>query len=193
MFKKTITGFAIILCLLAAAPRAFGQLGVYAGFFGGYSSNKPSLPDTATLFSTNTTFCYGFRVGVNIMMVGLEGVYMQAAHNISWESGLFPNWDGKELDFNYLGVNFKYFLPIPVLRPYLTAGYGYYSADIFNIDKGSDGGFNFGAGLDVQLSKRFGLVVEAKYHHANIDLDIQHLKFGIGDFAITGGLNIYLF
>jgi hypothetical protein len=190
MTKRILT-VGLALFLLASVPRAFGQVGLYAGFFGGYSSQKPSLP--TAIFNTDTTFCYGVRVGLNIMMIGIEGTYFQAAHNIDWESGLFPDWNGREVDYNYIGVNLKYAFPLAMIRPYLTVGYGYYSVDIWNIDKANDGGYNFGAGLEVVLGKRFGLVVEGKYNHANLKLDLLDLDLGLGDFTVTGGLNIYLF
>jgi hypothetical protein len=189
--KKRISLVLLAVSLVLFAPRAFGQVGVYAGVFGGYSSQTPSLPDASAIFNTNTTFCYGARVGVRILMIGIEGTYLQAAHNINWSSGLLPDWNSKELDYNYIGVNLKYIFSLAMLHPYLTVGYGYYTADIMNIDKASDGGYNFGAGLEVTLGKRVGLVVEGKYNRAT--LDILHLNVGLGDFTLTGGLNIYLF
>lgn len=177
--------------LVLFAPKAFGQVGVYAGVFGGYSSQKPSLPDASAIFNTNTTFCYGARVGVRILMIGIEGTYLQASHNIDWNQGLLPDWNGKEVNYNYIGVNLKYIFSLAMLHPYLTVGYGYYTADIMDIDKASDGGYNFGAGLEVTLGKRVGLVVEGKYNRAT--MDILHLNLGLGDFTLTGGLNIYLF
>jgi len=191
MNTKRILPAVAVLGLLVAAPQAFAQVGLYAGFFGGYSSQKPSLPDASTIFTTNTTFCYGLRAGIRVLMVEVEGVYMQASHNIDWGSGLLPDWDGKQVDYNYIGVNLKYVFSLAILHPYLTAGYGYYSADIWNIDKASDGGYNFGAGLEVTLGKRFGIVVEGKYHH--VSLDISSLLLGLGNFTITGGVNIHLF
>lgn len=193
MAKKSAAAVIMVLSLLVSVPRAFGQVGLYAGVFGGYSSQKPSLPDASTLFSTNTTFCYGLRLGLKVLMIDIEGTYMQASHNISWESGLLPDWNGREVDYNYIGVNLKYLLPLPVITPYLTVGYGYYSASIWQIDKGSDGGFNFGGGLEVRLGKKIGIVVEAKYHHATVNLDILDFQLGLGDFTLTGGLNVYLF
>jgi len=189
--NKRILPVVLVLGLAVFASQAFGQVGLYAGFFGGYSANKPSLPDASTIFTTNTTFCYGLRVGVRVLMIDIEGTYMQASHNIDWSSGLLPDWDGKQLDFNYIGVNLKYVFALAILHPYLTAGYGYYTADIWNIDKANDGGYNFGAGLEVKLGKRIGIVVEGKYHH--VSMDIMHLMLGLGDFTVTGGLNVYLF
>lgn len=191
--KKRISLVLLAGILVLFVSRAFGQVGVYAGVFGGYSSQKPSLPDASAIFNTNTTFCYGARVGIRILMIGIEGTYLQAAHNIDWNSGLLPNWNGKEVDYNYIGVNLKYIFSLAIFHPYLTVGYGYYTADILNIDKASDGGYNFGAGLEVTLGKRVGLVVEGKYNRATMDLNILHLSLGLGDFTLTGGLNIYLF
>ncbi len=193
MVQKRIVPLIIVLSLLVSVPSVFGQVGLYGGFFGGYSSQKPSLPDASTLFNTNTTFCYGLRLGVKILMIDIEGTYMQASHNINWQSGLLPDWNGRQVDYNYVGVNLKYLFSLPVITPYLTVGYGYYSASIWQKDKGSDGGWNFGGGLEVRLGKRIGIVVEGKYHHAVVDLNILHFQLGLGDFTLTGGLNVYLF
>jgi opacity protein-like surface antigen len=189
MAKKSI--FVIVLIGLLFVPKAFGQVGLYVGVFGGYSSQKPSLPDASTIFNTNTTFCYGVHAGVKVLMIDVEGTYMAAAHNISWASGLLPDWDQKELDYYFLGLNLKYTFGLAIFHPYLTVGYGYYTADIWNINKATDGGYNFGAGLEVNLSKRIGVVVEGLYHH--VTLDISHLSLGLGNFTLTGGLNVYLF
>ena len=189
--KKRTSLVLLAGILFLFVPRAFGQVGVYAGLFGGYSSQTPSLPDASAIFNTNTTFCYGVRVGIRILMIGIEGTYLQAAHNINWDHGLLPDWNGKEVDYNYIGVNLKYIISLAMLHPYLTVGYGYYTADITSIDKASNGGYNFGAGLEVTLGKRIGLVIEGKYNRAT--LDIMHLSLGLGDFTLTGGVNFYLF
>ncbi len=193
MAKKTVVPALILLVALVSVPRAFGQVGLYGGVYGGYSGQKPSLPDESAIFGLDTTFAYGLRLGVRVMMFGLEGTYMQAAHNIDWESGLLPNWNGREVDYNYVGVNLKYFVPLPVITPFLTVGYGYYSESIQEIDKGSDGGWNFGAGVEIRLGKRVGIVAEGKYHLVNVNLDLIDLQLHIGDFVLTGGINVYLF
>jgi opacity protein-like surface antigen len=72
-----------------------------------------------------------------------------------------------------------------MVHPYLTGGYGYYTADIHSIDKKRDGGYNLGLGLELQLGKKFALLVEGKYNHVTID--IQEKNLGLGDFTLVGG------
>ncbi len=189
--KKRASLVLLAVFLLLFAPRAFGQVGLYAGIMGGYSSQSPSIPDPDTIFTTDTTFCYGLRIGLRVLMIEIEGSYFQASHNIGFDEGPIPDWSGKDIDYNYIGVSLKYVFTLPVIHPYLTVGYGYYSADITAIDKASDGGYNLGVGLEVMLGKKIGIVVEGKYHHARVD--IQNFDLGLGDFTLTGGVNIYIF
>jgi opacity protein-like surface antigen len=110
-------------------------------------------------------------------------------HNIEMGDFLLFNWDGKINDYSYIGLNLKYIFSLAVLHPYLTAGYGYYTADIHNIDRDKDRGYNVGAGLEVSFNRRISLVVEGKYHHVTVD--ITKIQLELGNFTLSGGLNIH--
>lgn len=185
--KRGIGMAMAVFLFIALAGNGFSQVGIYFGAFGGTSAQSPSA-DNIT-FDTDTTFVYGLRAGVRILMLGLELNYFRAAHNILIGSGTLINWDGQVNDYSYIGVNAKLFFPLFILLPYLTAGYGYYTADIHDIDKDNDGGFNFGAGLEIKLGRRFGLSAEGRYHKVNVNIQTIHL--GLGDFTLSGGFNFY--
>ena len=170
-----------ILCLDLNAS------GIYIGPQLGYSMQKPSLKDVE--FSTDTTFLYGLRAGLKILVFGVELNYFQAAHNLEFKVLVTFAWGGREVDYNYLGLNFKYYFPVLILQPHLIFGLGYYTADVFEIDKDTSMGFNLGLGLEVKLGKRFSLLAEVKYHHATLRIDEQELK--IGDFTLGGGFNFF--
>ncbi|MBE0461423.1 MAG: porin family protein [Candidatus Aminicenantes bacterium] len=187
MKKKLVFAF-VLMFLLTFTCETLAQSGFYLGIKAGYSAQKPSLTDVE--FNTDTSFVYGVRAGVKFMMLALEANYFQAAHNIDLKSHVaFDEWAGRQIDCNFIGANLKYFFPILFIQPYITAGYGYYSAELKNIDKDSNTGYNFGLGLEIHLGKKFSLLAEGAYHHVRLDMDNKDLK--LGNFIMSGGFNIY--
>ena len=186
MRKLAIVAFALILFLFSSSA-VFSQGLLYFGLQAGFSAQKPSLEGVE--FNTDTKFLYGLRAGVRFLMVALEANYFQAAHNLELNDFFLLHWQGRQVDYSYVGLNLKYIFSLLMVHPYLTFGYGYYTADIHEIDKDSDGGFNFGAGLEFMLGKKFSFLAEGRYHHTR--LDIQKRDLGLGDFTFCGGFNIY--
>jgi opacity protein-like surface antigen len=185
MRKKSILVLIFLLCFVFASG-GFARTGLYLGIQGGYSAQKPSLKDVE--FNTDTTFVYGLRAGIRVLMIGVEASYFQAAHNLDPADILSLDWGEREIDYNFLGLNLKYFFPLIFLNPYITAGYGYYTADIDEIDKDKNGGYNLGLGLELNLG-RLSLTAEGKYHHVKLEIEEMDLK--IGDFTLVGGLSFY--
>jgi hypothetical protein len=169
-------------CLQSQAASGF-----YIGPYLGFSSQKPTL--TGVEFDRDTTFLYGARIGFKFLMLSIEANYFKAVHNLMLKEFATFAWGGQEVDYQYLGLNAKIFFPILFLHPYLTGGYGIYTADISTIGKDSDKGFNFGLGLEIHIGKKFSLLAEGKYH--NVGVDIQTRKLKLGDFTLAGGFNIY--
>lgn len=186
MRKILLAAFVFTFSLLLAS-NAFGQGGLYLGIQAGFSAQKPSLKDIE--FNMDTTFLYGVRAGVRIMMIALEANYFQAAHNMELKELVTFEWGDREIDYSYLGLNLKYFFPLVVLHPYITFGYGYYTVDIRNIGEDKEKGFNLGLGLELMMGGKFSLLAEGKYHHTNLDIDERELK--LGDFTFSVGANIY--
>jgi len=184
--KKLFVTFVVFVSFFVFADNVSGQR-FYLGPQLGFSGQKPSLPDIK--FSTDTTFLYGFRAGAKILFFAVELNYFQAAHNMELEEVVTFAWGGREIDYNYLGLNGKLFLPILILNPYLTFGYGYYSVDIFDVATDTDRGFNLGLGLEIQIVKSFSLLAEGKYHLAKLNIDEEELK--ISNYTIAGGFNFY--
>jgi len=184
---KRIVGLIIVMALgfLCAVP-ARAQLGIYAGVQGGYSSQKASFKDLK--FNRDTTFLYGVRAGVKVLMFALEFNYFQAAHNLDPTDLTATTWKNREVDYSFVGLNLKYIFSVLVVQPYLTAGVGYYSANIDSIDKDKDKGYNVGLGVELRI-KKIGITAEAKYHHVTLDIDNKDFK--IGGFTLTGGINIH--
>ncbi len=185
--KRTIAGLALVATLAVAVPDARAGV-VYLGLQGGVSRQKASV--SGIKFDADSSFLYGVRAGVTILSLAVELNYFQAAHNLFTGSLALPGWNDREIDYNYLGVNVRWnILPLPVVHPFLTVGYGYYTADVRNIDKDRSGGFNAGAGVELMLGKSFSLLAEGKYHHVKLDVDSETMK--LGNFTLSGGLNFY--
>lgn len=185
--KKTGIFLAVVILLLAGAPSASARNGFFLGIQGGYSAQKPGL--LGIEFNTDTSLLYGVRAGFKFLMIAVEANYFQAAHNLSVKDLLTLSWGGKNVDYNYLGLNVKFFFPLLIFQPYITGGYGYYTADIKTIDKDTNKGLNGGLGIEIHLGGRLSVLAEGKYHHVNLDIAQRKLK--IGDWTLCGGLNFY--
>ena len=184
--KKAVAGIVLALSVLCLVPKA--QAGfIYLGLQGGISKQKAGFSDIK--FNSDTAFLYGIKAGVKFMMFAAELNYFQAAHNLNSNDISAPMWQGRKVDTSYLGANLRWIFPILVVQPYLTAGYGFYTADIHDIDKDQNGGFNVGAGVELMLGEKFSLSAEGKYHHVTLDITTESFK--VGDFSLTGGFNIY--
>jgi hypothetical protein len=184
--KRYLIAASAVVLLGVSAVNGYSQAGIYLGGFGGISVQKPSFDDVH--FDTNTTFLYGVRAGVQVLMFALEFNYYRAGHNVEMADFFLFNWDGMANDTSYVGGNLRMMFPLVVFRPFLALGYGYYTADIKNIDKDTEGGFNFGAGLEVKFGK-LSIIGEGKYNR--VEVNLSDLKVSLGQFTFTAGLNVY--
>ncbi len=181
-------GLYLLTVIFLAVSSGYAQSGFFLGIQGGFSAQKPSIKDIE--FNTDTTFLYGFRAGLKFWMIAVEVNYFQAAHNMELQEMLTFEWQGRQVDYNFIGGNVKYFFPLAVVHPYISFGYGYYTVDIFEIDKNTDRGYNIGAGVEIHLGKKFSILAEGRYHRVKLELDERDLR--IGDFTFIGGISIFL-
>ncbi len=185
--KRILRGsILVLLCFMFVTGTASGS-NFFIGVQGGWSSQKPKLSNVD--FNSDTSFLYGARAGVKFMMLALEVNYFQAAHNLLVKDGVAFNWDGREIDYSYLGLNLRVYVPLVIIHPYFTAGYGYYRANIKDIGKDTDKGYNVGLGAELRLGDKFSLLAEGKYHRVTVNIEESELK--LGDFTLSGGFNIY--
>ena len=184
--KKTAAGIILALSVLFFVPEAQAEF-FYFGLQGGISKQKAGFSDIK--FNADTSFLYGVKAGLNFMMFSAELNYLQAAHNLDPADTSVPVWLDRKLDYSYLGVNLRWIFPILFVHPYATAGYGSYTADIHDIAKDHNGGFNLGAGVELMLGKRVSFFAEGKYHHVNLDINAKSFK--VSDLALTGGIHIF--
>ena len=181
-------GVLLLAVIFLGVSSGYAQTGFFLGIQGGFSAQKPSLKDIE--FNTDTTFLYGLRAGVKIWMIAVEVNFFRAAHNMELRELLTFAWQGQQVDYNFIGGNLKYFFPLAIFHPFISFGYGYYTADLKEIDKDTDRGYNFGGGIEIHLGKKVSILVEGRYHRVKLDIDERDLR--IGDFTFIGGISLYL-
>jgi opacity protein-like surface antigen len=98
-------------------------------------------------------------------------------------------WAETRLDYHFLGLNGKLFFPLAVFHPYVTAGIGYYTADITAVDEDTSRGFNLGAGMEIHLGSTWAICGEGRYNHVNLVLD--EVDTEVRDFTFTGSVHFY--
>jgi opacity protein-like surface antigen len=185
--KKQLLFIILVFCILLCNSNVWAKTGFFLGVQAGYSAQNPSFKNLE--FNKDTTYLLGARAGVKFFVFAVEVNYFKAAHNLSIKEIGALDWGDARVDYHYIGLNLKYFFPILVFNPYLTAGYGYYTADIRSIDKDTEKGFNLGLGFELNLGSTFALMAEGKYHQAKLDIDDTKLKFD--NFTICGGITLY--
>ncbi len=189
IMRPAVRYAAVPVFVLLLASHGLAVTGFYLGFLGGWAQEKAKFENIQ--FNTDTSFIYGVRAGVRISTVAVEIAYAQVAHNLN-PSNPVQTWPGRDVDYNYVGVNLRWIIPVFFLNPYLTGGLGYYTADLESLERKRDAGFNIGAGIEIMLGRTFALVAEGKFHTVHFDLtggEIGTLK--LDHVTITGGLNIY--
>ncbi len=187
MKKKLMIIIMIFGFIFFSGNLIFAQNLFFGGQFG-LSVQKPSLDEIEV--STDTTYLYGLYAGVKFAGLALELNYFQAAHDLELKELIDP-WADREMDYSFVGVNLKVFIPVPIISPYLTGGYGNYRAEISGISSDSSGGLNIGAGVEMALGDHFALKGEGKYNHVN--LNIEERELSVGDFTFAVGIIYYLF
>jgi opacity protein-like surface antigen len=180
--------YIVVVLVLLSSGQLFAQTGFYLALDGGISSQKLSVPDFD--FDSDSTFAYGFRAGFRVLFLAIEGQYLQASHNLTVKDFPDINWDDRKVRYNYLGLNGKLFLPIPIVAPYILFGYGYYTADIKDLDKDRNTSWNVGLGLQIKLHKHFAISGDGRYHPSTEYL-IAEEDVKVRSYTLTAGLNFY--
>ncbi len=177
---------AVILAVSAAPARAQ----FYIGVRGGLSNQEVSRQGgglTDIKFDKDSAFLYGGQIGFKLSALAVEGEFYRADHDLLSGDSSVPT-GGIGMDYYYLGVNGKLGLPLPVIYPYVTAGYGTYSAKLTGIGKDSDTAFNLGAGAELTVGK-VGLFGEVRYTDFSFELD--NVDWDFGGVELHFGLNVH--
>lgn len=191
--KRNILRLSLCAFLLLGIFHLDAQAGFYLGFQVGNSYEKPKIDGIK--ISEDTGFLWGVQGGLRLLMFSLEGTYYRSNHSLVPPEGCPTGCtEARDLGYSFLGGNIKLGIPLIVVYPYLTFGYGIYSADIKGLGDGTDWSYNIGAGLEVRLG-RIGLFAEGRYEDFNISiesLDIEEiLDFDFGGFNLVFGFNYH--
>jgi len=160
--------------------------GVYFGIQSGISNQDVSV--SKIHFDKDSAFLYGAQVGLRFFSLAVEGQFYRADHSLLSDDPQLGAYDGRGMDYYYLGVNAKIGFSFPFVYPYLTGGYGRYSASIEQIGKSTDRSFNFGVGAELTFGK-IGLFAEFKY--VDFAVDISTLSWDFGGVNFHCGLNYH--
>jgi opacity protein-like surface antigen len=183
---KTFRSFLVLIIIMAAASQAQAAVNFYLGVQGGWVREKASFDGVA--FDTQQNFLYGAKAGVRVFMLSAELAYYTVAEDLTApESPL----SGERVNYSFFGLNLRWIFPILFLNPYLTGGYGTYTADVKDIERQKNGGFNFGAGVEIMLGDKFGLVAEGRYHKVDFDFTTVPGTLTSKHLTLTGGFNLY--
>jgi len=190
MKKIVISG--LVFVFLFASVSALHAQEIYIGALVGYSTETPKLPDIQDVeFDTNDTLFYGGRLGLKISMIAIEAMYIRAGSELDEIGTSVIGWDGRKMDYQYIGANVKLFpFSLAVFHPYLIGGYGYYMVEIQGLPDNKDqtGSISVGLGLELKFSK-IALVAEGKYRRGDVVIDGNDLE--LGNYSLNVGLNIY--
>lgn len=184
--KPRFLRFLLTAALLLVASTLPAWAGFYIGIQSGLSNQDVSVGKTH--FEKDSAFLYGAQVGLRFLSLAIEGQFFRADHSLLSDDPQLVIYDGRGMDYYYLGVNAKIGLPLLIVYPYLTGGYGRYSASIEQIGKKSDLSFNIGIGAELTLGK-IGLFAELKY--IDFTVEISSLSWDFGGMNLHCGLNYH--
>jgi hypothetical protein len=190
--RKKYWALAFAAALGAAILAAPAHAGFYIGARGGLSNQNPSLSGSLGKieFDRNSAFLYGVQVGFKFSALAVEGEYYRADHGLLHESSLQGGSDNisTEMDYHYLGVNAKLGIPLVILYPYVTVGYGKYSAMLSGFGDSSDFAINVGAGAELAIG-RISIFAEVRY--SDFGFDLGNLTWDFGGVDAHFGLNVH--
>jgi opacity protein-like surface antigen len=176
---------AAILAASAVPARAQFYIGLRAGLANQDVTRKGGLGEIN--FDKDSAFLYGGQIGFKFSALAIEGEFYRSDLNLLSGDSSIPT-SGVDMGYYYLGVNGKLGIPLVVVYPYITVGYGTYSADLEGIGKGSDTAWNAGAGVQLNLGS-LSLFGELRYTDFSVVLD--ELDWDFGGLELHFGLNIH--
>jgi len=180
-------GLRMSLCLFSLFALAYApaQAGFYVGARGGLSRQDVKAGEIE--FTRDSSFLYGGQIGFKLLSFAVEGEFYRADHNLLTADARFLK-PSQGMDYYYLGVNGKLGIPLVIVFPYITVGYGTYAVSLDDLGDDSSAAFNIGAGAELTLGK-IGLFAELRYTDFSLEIGSQNWDFGGLD--IHAGINIH--
>lgn len=176
----------VTVCMLA--NMVYGQE-FYIGIKLGLSRQSPKSGDEEFEYKVDTRTLYGFRLGLRVSQFAVEGVYATADHFLDPKSDAPEDLERERFKFSNFGLNAIYFVPISVVEPYLTVGYGSYKAVISDLAKDTSGGLNAGVGASAKMGKYLSVSAEARYH--SVSFEFEDRKVDLSDWVWNVSINFH--
>jgi hypothetical protein len=161
----TISVFVLVLTTHAAAQD------FYIGVKFGFSQQRTKFEELETLYATEYSTVYGFCIGTKFTSLGLEAHYFHSDHRLTPKDEPPPELNIERFKLNVIGANILYYLPIPVVQPYLSAGIGSYNVDVVGFAKDGSIGYNFGIGANARVTELVSVSADGKYHLVKFELN----------------------
>lgn len=185
---KVLITVIVFGLLFVSSPYMYGQ-NFYIGAKFGLSLQDVNFQGLTIEYKPESSTVFGFQIGAKIEDFRIEVNYYQADHMLNEEEMPPPGFDFERFKLNYFGINIKYFLKVPVVQPFLTAGFGSYKIDLVGFDKDRSVGFNVGLGASVQVTKYISFSVEGKYHRVSFELVSE--KMDMNDYVWNVSFNYH--
>lgn len=174
---------ALLLLIIASVPAGAD---FYIGARGGLSNENVSAGQLK--FDRDSSFLYGGQVGFRFHATAVEVQFYRASHTMSYKTPFLFIHVPQDISYYFLGINGKLGIPLSIVYPYLTVGYGTYNVDLKNIGKKSDMSFNVGAGAELSIGK-LGIFAEIRY--SDFSTDFPNQKWDLGGLDLHAGINIH--
>lgn len=143
----------------------------YIGVKFGLAQQKTKFEELEAYYATEYSTVYGFCIGTKILNFGLEAHYFHSDHHLTPKEEPPPELNIERFKLNVIGANVLYYIQIPVVQPYISAGMATYNVDVASFAKDSRIGYNFGVGANAQLTKLVSISADGKYHLVKFDLN----------------------
>jgi opacity protein-like surface antigen len=186
--KRNVLALVIAAAVIMAASAVPARGQFYIGVRGGTANQDASRSGGLTDidFDKDSAFLYGGQIGFKFSLLAIEGVIYKSDYNLLSSDSSIPS-EGIEMDSYFYGVNGKLGIPLVVVYPYITVGYGVHTADLAEFGKDSAAAWNAGAGVQVKLGM-VALFGELRYTDFTLELD--NLDWDFGGLELHFGLNI---
>ena len=166
--RFVLPGILIFLFILASHTEAQD---FYIGVKFGLAQQKTKFEELEASYATEYSTIYGFCIGTKFLNFGLEAHYFYADHQLTPKEEPPPGLDIDRFKLNVVGVNVLYYIKIPVVQPYLSAGIGSYNVDVLGFAKDSTIGYNLGVGANARITELISISADGKYHLVKFDLN----------------------
>lgn len=168
---KTILALPLFVLFVLALTSFSEAQDFYLGVKFGLSQQKTKFEELNAYYETEYSTVYGFCIGTKFMSFGLEAHYFHSDHKLLPKTEPPPDLLVTRFKLNVIGANVLYYVPVPVVQPYLSAGMGTYNVDVVGFAKDSRVGYNFGIGANIRVTELVSVSADGKYHLVKFHLN----------------------